>query len=225
MYPDGGIIDVYVIDRGTHYSVTDFGETLGWISLQTTNAQRSPKQNRLIEDSCQTLGISLDHGQLTLRVEKIDSLGEAATLVAQAALRVSDLWFTLRTRAVETVADEVGDWFSEKLVPFERSVRETGRSGRNWSVDYQTRINERTAWIFLLSAGSRGASRRIVEHVVAGCLDLSHLKVARSGLVFVSLFDDTNDVWREEDFNLVEQQSEIAWWSRPDQFEHILRTA
>ena len=79
--------------------------------------------------------------------------------------------------------------------------------------------------VFLLSTGSRGASRRIVEHVLAGCLDLSHLTAGRHDLAFVSLFDDTNDVWREEDFNLVEQQSEIARWSRPEQFERILHAA
>ena len=225
MYPDGEIIEVYVIDRGTHYNVTDFGEALGWLHLQTLSPRRSIKQNGLIDDVCQTLGINLDRGQLTLQVDRIDALGEAVTLVAQAALRISDLWFTLRTRAVETVADEVGDWLSEKHVPFERSVKEKGRSGRTWSVDYRTRTEERTALVFLLSTGSRGASRRIVEHVLAGCLDLSHLTAGRHDLAFVSLFDDTNDVWREEDFNLVEQQSEIARWSRPEQFERILHAA
>ncbi len=95
MYPDGEIIEVHVIDHGTHYTVTDFGEALGWLRLQTTSLQRSPKQNRLIEDVCQTLGVRLDRGELTLQVKEISALGEAVTLVAQASLRVSDLWFTL----------------------------------------------------------------------------------------------------------------------------------
>ena len=79
--------------------------------------------------------------------------------------------------------------------------------------------------MFLLTTGSRAASRRIAEHVLAGCVDLSHLKTNQQGLVFVSLFDDAGDVWREEDFNLVEQQSEVARWSRPDEFEQILHAA
>ncbi len=123
MYPDGGLIEVHVIDCGTHYSVTDFGETLGWLGLQTTSPQRSSKQERLIADVCQTLGVSLNRGELTLQIEKINALGEAVTLVAQAALRVSDLWFTSRSHTVETVADEVGDWFSIKDEEIRRQLR------------------------------------------------------------------------------------------------------
>ena len=179
----------------------------------------------MVEDTCQTLGVELHRGQLMLRSGAADGLGEAVLRLAQAAVRVSDLWFTLRTRAVETVADEVTDWLVEKEISFDRAVRQHGRSGQSWTVDYQTRTDDRTSLIFLLSTGSRGAARRIAEHVLAGCVDLSHLKVSQSHLAFVSLFDDTEDVWREEDFSLVEQQSQVARWSRPDEFERILLAA
>jgi hypothetical protein len=35
---------------------------------------------------------------------------------------------------------------------------------------------------------------------------------------FISLFDDSFDVWKIEDFWLVEDLSEIAYWSRSDEF-------
>ena len=108
MYPDGEIIDVHVIDLKTHYNITDFGETLGWLRMQTIGTQRSPRQNRMIKDVCQTLGIDLTRGQLTLQVNRIDALAEAITLVAQAALRISDLLFTLQKSEVET-KDETDD--------------------------------------------------------------------------------------------------------------------
>jgi len=68
-------------------------------------------------------------------------------------------------------------------------------------------------------------ARRIAEHVLAGCTDLSHLPHEQSDLVFVSLFDDIGDVWQTADYGLVEQCSEIAHWSRPDEFERILKAA
>lgn len=225
MYPDGGMVDVFVLEQGGRYRVTDFGETLGWLRMQSVSARRSPKQNRMVQDTCQTLGVELHRGQLLLRSGAADGLGEAVLRLAQAAVRVSDLWFTLRTRAVETVADEVTEWLVEKEISFDRAVRQYGRSGQSWMVDYQTRTNDRTSLIFLLSTGSRGAARRIAEHVLAGFVDLSYLKVSQSHLAFVSLFDDTEDVWREEDFSLVEQQSQVARWSRPDEFERILLAA
>ena len=225
MYPDGGLVDVFVLECDTGYNVTDFGEALGWLRMQSASSRRSPRQNRMIEDTCQTLGVELHHGQLILRSDAADLLGEDVLRLAQAIVRVSDLWFTLRTRAIETVADEVNEWLVEKEISFERAVKQAGRSGQNWTIDYQTRTNNRTSFVFLLSTGSRGASRRIAEHILAGCVDLSHLKVSQPQLAFVSLFDDMEDVWREEDFSLVEQQSEVARWSRPDEFERILLTA
>ena len=67
MYPDGGIVDVFVLDRGGSYTLTDFGDTLGWLRMQTVSPRRTSKQVRLVEDVCQTLGVELYQGQLVLR--------------------------------------------------------------------------------------------------------------------------------------------------------------
>jgi hypothetical protein len=224
LYPDGGVIDVFVLERGAHIEVTDFGEALGWLRMQSVRGQLSPKQKRLVEDVCLTLGVELFRGQLVRRVEG-GEVPAAVRHVAQAALRVADLWFTLRTRAVDSVADEVSDWLTEKEIPFERSVSHVGRSGRTWRVDYQTHLPQRTSLVFLLATGSRAAARRVTEHVVAGLYDLSHLKLVQPQLYFVSLFDDTEDVWQEEDFRLVQDLSMVARWSRPDELEALLRAA
>lgn len=225
MYPDGGIVDVFVLDRQGRHTVTDFGEALGWLRMQSVRGRLSPKQRRMIEDVCLTLGVELIRGQLVLRCDDVGEVGAAVLRLGQAAVRLSDLWFTFRTRAVETVSDEVVDWLQEMRIPFDKGVRHTGRSGRTWTIDYQTRTDERTSLVFLLSTGSRAAARRITEHVVAGWHDLNHLKLTQTHLSFISLFDDTEDVWQDEDFRLVEDLSEVARWSRPDEVERLLRAA
>ena len=223
MYPDGGVVDVFVLERGGQFVVTDFGDALGWLRTQSTSDRRSPKQQLLVEDVCQTLGVELSNGQLILRSGNDKPLGETVLLLAQAVVRVSDLWFTFRSSALQSTADEVDQWLRDKRIPFKHSVRHAGRSSRNWTIDFQVIADQRTSMVFLLSTGSRAAVRRITDHVVAGCMDLSHLKEDQPHLAFVSLFDDTQDVWRDEDFDLVEQQSIVARWSRPDVFERILR--
>ena len=222
LYPDGDIVDVFVLEQGKDFIVTDFGDALGWLRMQSASSRRSRKQQFLIEDVCQTLGVEFSRGRLLLRSGAGDTLGETVLRLAQAVVRVSDLWFTLRNRAVETTADEVNEWLREKQISFERSVSKEGRSGRKWIIDYQTNTADRTSLVFLLSTGSRGAARRITEHVLAGCVDLSQLKSSQPNLTFVSLFDDTEDVWQEEDFGLVEGYSKVARWSRPDEFGQIL---
>jgi len=225
MYPDGGLVDLFVTAHEGEYRVTDFRETLGWLRTQSASLRRSPKQNQMTADTCQTLGGTLDQGQLILRAEKAEALGEVVLRLGQAAVRVSDLWFALRGRAAQAIADEVDEWLVERGIPFERSVEKSGRSGRTWTIDFEARTPKRTALIFLLSTGTRSSARRIAEHVLAGCTDLSHLRDAHSSFVFVSLFDDLGDVWQDVDYRMVEQCSEIAYWSRPDEFEGMLRAA
>ena len=57
LYPDGGVVDVFVLERNGRYIVTDFGDALGWLRMQSVSVRRSQKQQLLIDDVCQTLGI------------------------------------------------------------------------------------------------------------------------------------------------------------------------
>lgn len=227
LYPDGDFVDVFVVERKGSLVVTDFGEALGWLRMQSVRSrgQLSPKQRRMVNDVCLTLSVELHRGQLRLGCESPKTLGEFIHRLGQAVVRVSDLWFTMRTRSGETVTDEVTDWLEEREVLFERGVKRRGRSGRQWTIDYETVLPSRTSLVFLLSAGSRAAATRVTEHVASGCLDLYHLATPELGPTLVSLFDDTGDVWRDEDFKLVESLSEVAMWSRPDEFERILTAA
>ena len=222
LYPDGGVVDVFVLERNDGYVVTDFGDALGWLGLQSVSQRRSSGQNALVQDVCQTLRIELFRDQLMLRDVSRGALGESVLRIAQAAVRVSDLWFTLRSQAVQSTADEVDEWLRERAIVFERQVSKQGRSTQSWTVDFETQTDHRTCFVFLLATGARGAARRLTEHVVAGCVDLNHLKNDHPDLAFVSLFDDTEDVWRPGDFSLVGEVSEIARWSHPAGFESLL---
>ena len=223
LYPDGGVVDVFVLKSNGSYLVTDFGDALGWLGLQSTSQKRSPKQNVLVQDVCQTLRIEFSNDQLMLRNVASDALGEAVLRVAQAAVRVSDIWFTLRSQSIQTIADEVDEWLRERAINFDRQVSKKGRSTQNWSIDFETYTDSRTCLVFVLATGTSGAVRRMTEHVVAGCFDLNHLKVTQPSLAFVSLFDDTEDVWLPRDFAFVEEISEVALWSNRDEFENLLR--
>lgn len=225
LYPDGDVIDVYVREEGTGFTVTDLGEALGWLRLQSLSDRRSPKQDRLLQDIALTLGVELFRGQIMMRCASPQELPLAVQRVGQAALRVADLWFTTRTRTVESLTDEVADLLLEREIPFERSVRLAGRSGHNWTVDFQTRTPLKSALISVLATGSRAAARRITEHVVAGWHDLSHLRAMPQGPRFISLIDDTADVWSEEDFRLVESISDVERWSQATDFVERLRAA
>ncbi len=244
MYPDGDIVDVFALDRDDMILLTDFGEALGWLRMRSISTRRTSRQQELIEDVCRTLGIELARGQLTLKVRADDDIAEAVLRLAQAVVRVSDVWFTFRYRRARqqstresgmesqaptpgysrSTSDEVENWLRDKRIHFERGVKQVGRSGWDWTIDYRVASAERTSLVFLLSADSREDGARVTEHVVSGCFDLNYLKDEEPRLSFVSLFDDARNVWRDEDFNMVSSLSEIAYWSQPDTLERILTT-
>jgi hypothetical protein len=222
LYPDGDVIDLFYTELDGEPNVTDFGETLRWLRMQSLSPKRSPKQQKLIEDVCLNHGIELYKGMLMSRVKKGESLAKTVIRVSQGAMRTADLWFTLRTRAIESASEEVELFFAEKGIKFERYQSFAGKSGRTWRVDFLTRMPQKESLLYILSTGSRAAARSLVEHVVAAWYDLSSLKVDPHILNFISLFDDTMDIWNPEDFNLVQDLSTITCWSKPDELLEVL---
>jgi hypothetical protein len=225
LYPDGDNIDLFCKAQGDLVTVSDLGETTRWLRMQTASLKRSPKQKALIEDVCLTHGVEFYKGLLMARCRPADDLAAVSTRVAQAALRVSDLWFTYRTRSVESLTDEVADLLVEQGFSFERGEKIPGRSGRIWTPDFHVRSTAKSSLVYVLSTGSRTAARSVVNHVHTAFYDLSQFTAGPEALQFVSLFDDTLDVWSAEEFRLAEQLSTVARWSQPDQVVELLKAA
>jgi hypothetical protein len=225
LYPDGDNIDVFCKTQGQTVLVSDLGETTRWLRMQTISPKRSPKQRALIEDACLTHGVEFYKGMLLARCKPGDALAAVAFRVGQAAIRVSDLWLTFRTRSVESVTDEVADFLTERELRFERCEKLAGRSGKVWTPDFHVRATDRSSLVYVMCTGSRSAARAIVNQVHTAWYDLNHLAAGPEALRFVSLFDDTVDVWSDEDFRLAEQLSTVTRWSQPGQFADVLQVA
>lgn len=223
LYPDGDYIDLFCNVEGDVLTVSDLAETTGWLRMQSATLRRSSRQNLLIEDVCVTHGIEFHRGMLQARCRSGEELAQVVTRVAQAALRVSDLWFTLRTRTVQSTADEVADFLTERKFQFYRARKLAGRSGRDWKVDFDVRNEKHESLVQVLSTGNRTVAQGISARALAAWHDLSHYAADREAMTFVSLFDDTFDVWGDDDFRLVETFSKVTFWSRPDEFAEILR--
>jgi hypothetical protein len=225
LYPDGDVIDLFISERQGVITIGDLGETLRWLRMQSLSPKRSPRQQKLIEDVCLNHGLEFFRGMLVSRVRENDELASVIIRVAQGALRIADIWFTMRTRSVESVTEEVELFLTEKPIPFERNQALVGRSGRTWRPDFHTRMPRQSSLVYVLSTGSRAAAKNISEHVLAAWYDLSNLRIGPEALQFISLFDDTMDVWSPEDFHLVEDLSTVAYWSQPDAFAGTLALA
>lgn len=223
LYPDGDYIDLFLksTTQGAA-TVSDLGETVRWLNSNTLSSKRSPKQVSLISDISQTHGVEFFKGMLKARANHPGGLADAVTRVSQAALRISDLIFTSRLRSVESVTDEVADYLQELHLPYERNKKLIGRSGKSWKIDFQVSSQLRSSLVLVLSSGSRSAAQQITKNVVASWYDLSQYKASPEPLAFISLIDDSADVWSEEDFNLIESISDVARWSAPETLHQLL---
>jgi hypothetical protein len=225
LYPDGDIIDLFCKKEGEIIIITDLGETVRWLRMQSISNRRSPKQNALIDDLCLNHGVEFFKGMLIARRRPGEDLAGRVTQVAQACLRTADLWFTYRVKSMQSVTDEVEDFLRERGIKYQRSEKHIGRSGNPYIVDFHVFTHTHSSLVQVLTTGSRSAARSVREHVFTTWSDLSHLKVGPEALRFLSLFDDTVDIWSEEDFRLLEPLSTIVLWSRPDHFLEELQEA
>jgi len=217
LYPDGDIIDVFFQGEEDIGTLTDLGETLRWLRMQTVTQRQSRKQQQLIADICLTHNVEFYKGMLMARVRRPEDFVDAITRLGQWILRVSELWFTFRNKMGETIIDEVEDLLREHGTAFERGPKIPGRSATIWRPDFQTRRKEHSTLVRVLSTGSREVARDQVIRTTAMWHDLSYLSIGMEAFKFISLFDDTVDVWSEENIRLVESVSDIAYWSRSDE--------
>jgi hypothetical protein len=220
LYPDGDVIDLFYKVSQDRPLVTDLGETKRWLLSQTTSEFLSRKQEQAIQDILLTHSVEQYRGALVVRVGPRDDLASATTRLAQATMAISNLWFLSRTRLVSSIEDEVAELLRDRNVRFEANEKLGGRSGRTWRIDFHTWHPHRSSLVQVLSTGSRAAAN------LAAWFDLSQLKVGAQPLRFISLFDDTLDVWNTETICQLEELSNIAyWWSEPDRFVEMLTAA
>ena len=224
LYPDGDYISLFCETRDNAVTVTDLAETISWLWMQSATQQLSAKQNQLIRDTCITHGVEFHQGMLQARCEPGKPLGEVVTRVAQAAIRVSDLWFTSRAATskavmVRSIVNEVGNYLTKIGLEYERDWETAGKSGNSRTLDFRVHA-PRTDFslIHVLSAGNRAGARRKYDQTVAVWCDLEHTAGNR-----ISLFDDTADIWKPGEYQLLENYSQVARWSRQGEFARLMR--
>ena len=220
LYPDGDYISLFCETRDNAVTVTDLAETISWLWMQSATRQLSSKQDRLILDTCISHGVQFQEGMLQARCEPGKPLGEVVIRVAQAAIRVSDLWFMSRAATSEpmmirSIVNEVAVYLNDNGLKYERGWKTAGKSGNSRTMDFRVHAprggysDADFSLIQVLSAGNRAGARRKCDHAVAVWYDLEHTAENR-----ISLVDDTADIWKPGDYQLLKNLSQVVRWSR-----------
>ncbi len=90
VHPDGDAIDVYYRKNSAGGDVvTDLGETVRWLRMQTPETKRSAQVTARIENIARSLGVEFHRGMLQSHVPRPEDAAQAVRRVTEAALHVS----------------------------------------------------------------------------------------------------------------------------------------
>ncbi|MGG6296190.1 DUF1828 domain-containing protein [Leptolyngbya sp. AN02str] len=216
VYPDGDVVDLFAKINNETIILTDLGETIRWLNMQTFAKQRSKKQDLLIQDICLTHRVEFYRSMLIARTKASESLISAVTRLSQAALQVADLWFTFKTSGFTSIKEEVEDFLMELNISYERDYKVPGSSGRSWNIDFYARRPQKTFLIYVLSTGSRASAKNLTDRTFTAWYDLRSLKTSLTSASFISLIDDSVDIWSSDSLSLLEEFSDVIYWSQPE---------
>jgi len=215
--PDGDLLVLFVLRHSDPPLLGDLGETLRWLRSHTSAARRSEGLQQRIQEICTGLGVHLERGELRTHTRVGEPLSHALVRLAQACLRISELWRSFRPRPASALLDEI-DAELRKLpsrpLSITRGDRIAGISATTWSVDFRVRTPERHTLLFVLASERREHARKLAEHVVAACTDLAHLrKLRRTPVQFLAVFDDRGEAWSDAEARLVAPFATACKWS------------
>ena len=208
-YPDGDLIEFYLIEEAGQLVLTDFAETLATLASFKFDVESTPKRRKLFESVVQDLNVHYFQGELRVPVASERELVPALVRLGQVALRTSDLLFTSRFGAGATFKEEVDEYLTEKELPHQVDYKVSGRSGQLYTLDFYI---ERPQPLLLeaLSTVSSGYAEQVVNRTVRMWYDLKRVD---GKFKYCTVLDDTEDVWKEQHFEILNSLSELIVWS------------
>jgi len=219
LYPDGDYIDLYLTETPTGLYLTDLGETIGYLADHGISLRQSPKRQKIVNDILLTQGVELFRGELRTPLEDWDKAAWTVVRLGQAIVQVGDLVFSLRLGALSTFKEEVEEYWIESRIPYDVDYPVVGGSGESYTVDFYIPVPHRPRLVETLSSQSRSYANTLVSRVVRTWHDLLRVD-GRYG--YVSLVDDSTDVWRPEWFDQLANLSEVVVWGERERLPAIL---
>jgi hypothetical protein len=199
LYPDNDLIEVFVQElTGNRVRVTDLGKTLRHLASQG-------------------IDVTLANGQLEKEGEAVE-VGALLVDVAAAAHGVAGLAYTSKSYEPAEFPDEVSGFLTENSINHERNAKVHGVSGRQYRLTL--RINGRIRPEILVEAMSpsqQAGITAVVNRVVREWVDIDAPRK-------VSLLNDEDFLWRQEDIILLGNLSTVHRWSHKDEFLRFMLT-
>lgn len=216
-YPDGDLIQLFVVKTNDLFEVSDFAETVRLLETLDFDLFGSKKRRKLVDDILKAFNVYVSKNEIKTRASP-DDLSQAILRLSQAVFRISDLYFTQRVGTITTFKDEVEEVFREADINYARNYSVFGRSGQEYKVDFLVENLKKPHLVEAISTYSKSYAERLIDRAVRMWYDI---KRADGRFEYITIVDDRAEVWTDKHFDLLEDLSEVYVWSKID--EYILK--
>jgi len=200
-YPNGSSIDLFMKEvnpASDGWILSDQGQTVAYLLDLHINLSATKKRKSIIADICKSLGTEFNDGQFEIKIAKKDmnDLANRIVLLSQACIRVSDISFTQRLRTTTVFREDMEEFFDAIDLPFESTIPLVGQFNIPVEIDFRVKGKQTTSLIKTLSTGNGTAAHTLSNEILRCWYDLQGL---RNQTQFITIFDTTNNVFRDED--------------------------
>lgn len=221
-YPNGAGIDVFLGSKPELFDqwlLTDLGQTTGWLLDLNLKLWTTEKRKQLVADICQGLEVSQEGGQFQLILGDLKQLPDAMVRLSQACLRVADLAFTQRLRVASAFNEDFEEFLDLADAIYDPGFSLQGQFGKIVKVDYKVKGRRSETLVQTLSTPSSVASHTMSTDAFCKWSDL---QPHRGHYQFVTIYDSSNDSFRDDDLKRLSSLSLLMGY--PAQEEDIKAT-
>jgi len=215
LYPDHDRIEIYVREKNGGVVVSDLGETLRRLDNLGMDVLGNRKRQFQSQHILDGLSVKIKEGVIYKDGEK-EKVGELIFDVLAACKAVADLVYGTRAFEPATFENEVLKFLQEKNFEVKPKVPILGESGSKYKVSMQVNVRSKEALIATLSPKSAGGVRQQVNAVFRMWSDINH------GSWKLSLINDQDFVFRQEDILLIKRVSPVYHWTKRDELVSAL---
>jgi len=208
-YPDGSQIDLFLAEEGPMipaHRLTDFGNTSSWLLDLQVKPWLSSKRRKLLEQALCGLDVHLNGGALDLELPQIEHLVDGVVRLGHACIRMADLHYTRRSSLSVPLGETLEELFNDAEFTYDADVELMGRQGKLVKVDYQVFGVRKSSLVMTMGTGNTSVAHTRANEIFRSWYDLDLPERTESR---VTIFDDNQDVYREEDLSRLRDFSDL----------------
>ena len=210
LYPDGAAVELLYtphVDLFASSHLTDSGKTAALLADSQVYIEGYEKRQHILADICRTLRVQNAKGELCAVVESGQSLADAVMRLAQACVRVADLYYVQSFRAQTGFRQIFASFLNQERPGNIEDYTIEGQFGRRIKVDFYTRqASGVDNLIITLSSANETSSHSVANDVFCRWYDLQPF---REKYQFLTVVDSTSKTFRPADLSRVGSLSRV----------------